>query len=366
MQKKIPFLDLKEQYLSIKDEITDSVLSVLEETAFTLGPFVNSFEENFAKYLSAENIVGVSNGTDALHLCMRALGIKEGDEVILPANTFIATAWGVCHVGATPVFVDCDSKTWNIDATAIEERITSRTKAVIGVHLYGQPFDVASVKKICEKHNLFLIEDCAQAHGAVYHGKSAGTMGDMAAFSFYPGKNLGAYGEAGAVASANKNYTDKVRMLINQGQSKKYYHDVIGYNMRMDGVQAAVLNVKLKYLSAWTARRNKIAKMYLEGIKNEKLVFQQLLENTYSVYHLFVVTAPDRDDLMQYLNQRNIFPGIHYPVPIHLQKAFVNLNYGRGDFPNTEILSAHCLSLPIYPELKDDEVEYIIDQLNHY
>src|SRR3972149_4757287 len=314
MQNKIPFLDLKEQYLSIKDEVNIAISKVFEQTAFSSGHFVTEFENNFGKYIGVKNVVGVNNGTSALHLCLLALGIQENDEIIIPANTFIATAWAPCYVNANPVFVDCDSQTWNIDVAAIEKIITSKTKAIVGVHLYGQPCDIDTLKKICDKHKLFLIEDCAQSHGAKYSGKIVGGFGDISAFSFYPGKNLGAFGEAGAVVSNNKNYIDKIRILINQGSAKKYYHDLVGYNMRMDGVQGAVLNVKLNHILKWTKRRQEIAALYKSKIKNPKIKFQHQLENTESVFHLFVITAEKREDLMAYLNEKNIFPGIHYPV----------------------------------------------------
>ncbi len=366
MKKPIPFLSLKEQYESIKTETLETVAKVFGDVSFSAGKYVDEFEKNFSTVCGVDNVAGVSNGTSAIHLCMLALGIKEGDEVIVPANTFIASAWGACHVNATPVFVDCDSRTWNIDAAKMEEKITAKTKAVVGVHLYGQPFDVDVVKAITEKHKLFLVEDCAQAHMAKYKGKFAGSFGDIAAFSFYPGKNLGAYGEAGAVVSENKELIDKVRILINQGSEKKYYHSVIGYNMRMDAVQAAILNLKLKYLPAWTKRRQEIAKMYQRGITNPQITMQFQPENSESAYHLFVVTTPERARLIEYLNANGIQPGIHYPVPIHLQKAFDFLNYKKGNFPNAEYLSEHCLSLPMYPELTDDEVNYVIQKVNEF
>jgi dTDP-4-amino-4,6-dideoxygalactose transaminase len=366
MQKKIPFLDLKEQIAEIKREVNYAIAEVIESTAFSAGPFVTEFETNFAKYCSVGHAVGVNNGTSAIQLCLLALGIGRDDEVIVPANTFIASAWGVCHVNAKPVFIDCDAETWNIDPSLIESKITARTKAIIGVHLYGQPFDFDAVKKIADKHKLFVVEDCAQAHGATYKGRKAGSMGDMAAFSFYPGKNLGAFGEAGAVVSNNQKYIDYVRLLINQGSTTKYYHEAIGSNMRMDGLQGAVLNVKLRYIEKWTERRRKIAQMYQTGITNTAIKVQKCPHDSASVFHLFVITTEDRDRLIDYLNAKSIFPGIHYPVPIHLQKAFAHFDYKTGDFPNSEHLAKHCLSLPMFPELKDEDVLYVIEQLNAY
>ncbi|HEU4717946.1 MAG TPA: DegT/DnrJ/EryC1/StrS family aminotransferase [Bacteroidia bacterium] len=367
MEKRIDFLDLKKQYADIREEVLRAIENVCENTAFSSGVFVTQFENNFASFLGGNvNVAGVNNGTSALHLCMLALGIGPGDEVIVPANTFIASAWGPCHAGATPVFTDCDPLTWNIDVKQVRERITKKTRAIIGVHLYGQPCELDELRSIARENNLFLVEDCAQSHGAKYKGKSTGTTGDISAFSFYPGKNLGAYGEAGAVVSHEKTYIDKVRMLINQGSGKKYYHETIGYNMRMDGIQAAVLDVKLRHLAAWTKRRQAIAKIYRENIRNPKIRMQETPPYAEHVYHLFVITSDDRDGLMSYLNAHHIFPGIHYPVPIHLQKAFAHLGYRKGDFPNAEFLAEHCLSLPLYPELSDDSVQYVIEKLNSW
>jgi len=241
MSGKINFMDLKRQYFEMKDEILAAVQEVCEETAFSSGPFVENFEDKFSSYCNAKYCAGVNSGTTALHLAMIALGIKPGDEVIIPANTFIATAWAVSYVQAVPVFVDCKSDTWNIDQRAIEKKITKKTKAIIGVHLYGQPFDVDPIKEICEKNNLYFVEDCAQAHGAKYKGEKVGTFGDIACFSFYPGKNLGAYGEGGAVVTNNKNYHEHIKNLRNHGSAKRYYHDELGFNMRMDGIQGAIL-----------------------------------------------------------------------------------------------------------------------------
>jgi dTDP-4-amino-4,6-dideoxygalactose transaminase len=297
---------------------------------------------------------------------MLALGVKAGDEVIVPANTFIATAWGATHVGAIPVFVDCDANTWNIDVNKIKQKITSRTKAIIGVHLYGQPCNIRSVLAISKECGIPFIEDAAQAHGAIYMGQRAGTFGEMVCFSFYPGKNLGAYGEGGAVVTNNKMFSERIKILRNQGSTVKYYHDEIGFNERMDGIQAAVLSVKLKHLDRWNARRRQIAKMYQGGIAYPGVKMQQAEPGSESVFHLFVITVPDRTAMIKHLNARNIFPGMHYPVPLHLQKAYANLGYKKGDFPNAEYLSDHCLSLPIFPELTDEEVEYVINAVNEF
>ena len=363
---KIQFLDLKQQYNQIKAEILPKIEQVLEDTAFSGGKYVEEFEALFAPYCQSKYAVAVNNGTSALHLAMLALGIGEGDEVILPANTFVATAWGVSYVNAKLVFVDCDPETWEIDVTKIEAKITSKTKAIAGVHLYGQPFDVDAVKAICQKHNLVFLEDAAQAHGANYKGKRVGQFGEMACFSFYPGKNLGTYGEGGGITTNSEIYTKKLQSLRNHGSVVRYYHDEIGFNMRMGGIEGAVLSVKMKYIDSWNNRRREIAKMYQTGITNPKIKMQKQPDFADSVYHLFVITTENRDDLMKFLNENEVFPGLHYPVPCHLQKAYAYLGHKVGDFPNAEYLAAHCLSLPMYAELKNEEVNKVIEILNKY
>jgi len=336
----IPFLDLKKQYLQIRSEVLSKIENVLEDTAFSGGKYVEEFEQKFATYCNTNYCIAVNNGTSALHLAMLALGIGEGDEVIVPANTFIATAWGVSYCNATPIFVDCTVDTWEIDVSKIEEKITSKTKAIAGVHLYGQPFDIDAVTAIAKKHNLYLVEDAAQAHGAYYKGKRVGGFGEMACFSFYPGKNLGTYGEGGGIVTNDEKYFKHLQSLRNHGSVVRYYHDEIGYNMRMGGVEAAVLSVKLQYLDKWNNRRKEIAKIYQQGITNPKIKMQAQPEFTDSVYHLFVITTEDRDGLMKYLNEHQIFPGLHYPVPCHLQKAYAHLGYKQGDCPNAEYLAS--------------------------
>jgi dTDP-4-amino-4,6-dideoxygalactose transaminase len=366
VQFRIPFLDLKKQYLEIKEEVLAKVEEVLDSTIYSSGKYVEAFEKNFARYCRTSYAIGLNNGTSALHLAMLALGVGKGDEVIIPANTFIATAWGVTYAGATPVFVDCLPTTWEIDPQKIEEKITARTKAIIGVHLYGQPFDVVPVNKIAQKHGLFLVEDAAQAHGAMYKNTPVGGFGEMACFSFYSGKNLGTYGEGGGITTNNATYYKHLQSLRNNGSNVRYYHDEIGFNMRMGSIEAAVLDIKLNYLTSWNARRQEIAVMYQRGITNPVIQLQEQPAFTQSVYHLFVITTPDRDHLMRYLNEHNIFPGLHYPIPCHLQKAYAFLEYKPGDMPQAEYLAAHCLSLPMYAELSNEEVEYVIDVLNKY
>jgi dTDP-4-amino-4,6-dideoxygalactose transaminase len=366
IREKIPCLDLRGQHQQVKKEVFEAFEKVYDDTAFSGGLFVQEFEKNFAAFCNTEYAVGVNNGTSALHLAMLALGIGPGDEVIVPANTFIATAWGVSYTGATPVFVDCTSDTWQIDATKLEERITQNTKAIVGVHLYGQPFEIEAVAAICKKHKLYLIEDAAQAQGAQYKGETVGGFGEMACFSFYPGKNLGACGEAGGITTNNEIYYKHLLSLRNHGSVVRYYHGEIGFNMRMGGLEGAALNVKLKYLEGWNQRRKKIANKYQQEISNDQITMQVQPDWAGSIYHLFVITTEDRDGLMKYLNENNIYPGLHYPVPCHLQKAYTGLGYKEGDCPNAEYLASHCLSLPMYAELSDDDVQYVIDVLNKY
>lgn len=365
MNKKIPCLDIHEQHQQVKEEVFEAFEKVYAATAFSGGQFVEEFEKAFAEYTATRHCIGVSNGTTALHLAMLAMGIGPGDEVIIPANTFIATAWGVSHAGATPVFVDCDA-TWNIDPMKIEAAITTKTKAVVGVHLYGQPFDVDTVKSICEKHNLFLIEDAAQAQGARYKGVMVGGFGEMACYSFYPGKNLGACGEGGGITTNHKKYSIHLRSLRNHGSTVRYYHDEIGYNYRMGGLEGASLHVKLKYLENWNNRRREISRRYRSEINNPKIIMQKQPEWADGVSHLFVITTDEKKALIDYLEQNNIMPAYHYPVPCHLQKAYSSLGYKKGDFPVAEYLADHCISIPMYPQLKEDEVDYIINCINNF
>jgi dTDP-4-amino-4,6-dideoxygalactose transaminase len=364
--EKIPCLDLKKQHHEVKKEIFNAFEKVYDHASFSGGSFVEEFEEQFAEFCKTNYAVGVNNGTSALHLSMLALNIGIGDEVIVPANTFIATAWGVSYTGATPVFVDCTNDTWQLDIKLIEKSITPKTKAIIGVHLYGQPFDIDGVNVLCKKYNLQFIEDAAQAHGARYKGKTVGSFGKMACFSFYPGKNLGACGEAGGITTNDKSYYKCLLSLRNHGSVVRYYHDQIGFNMRMGGLEAASLKVKLKHLPVWNDRRKTIAEFYKQNIVNAKIKMQVQPEWADSVYHLFVITTADRNELISYLNENNITAGLHYPVPCHLQKAYSYLNYHLGDCPNAEYLANHCLSLPMYAELTNDEVAYIVDVLNNY
>jgi dTDP-4-amino-4,6-dideoxygalactose transaminase len=363
---KIPCLDIKRQYLSIKQEVLVKTEEVFDSNAFSGGKYVESFEKKFAEYCGTEYAMACNNGTTALHLALLALDIQPEDEIIVPANTFIATAWAVSYVGAKLVFVDCSPKTWLIDPQKIEEKITAKTKAIIGVHLYGQPFDIEAITAICKKHNLFLVEDAAQAQGAKYKGVKVGGFGDLACFSFYPGKNLGAYGEAGGLTTNNIKYFEIVQKLKNHGMTQRYYHDIIGYNYRMDGLQGAILEIKLKYLDSWNARRQSIANRYQNEIKNEAIQMQFQPEWAESIYHLFVVLVKNRQHFIDFMEKEGISLGLHYPVPCHLQKAYLHLGYQEGDFPVAEMQAKNCVSLPMFAEMTDEEVSYVIEKMNSY
>ncbi len=362
----IPCLDIQRQYQSIKKEVLAKTEEVFDSNAFSGGPYVEQFEKDFAEFQESNHVVACNNGTTALHLALLLLDLKQGDEIILPANTFIATAWAISYVGAVPVFVDNDPLTWEIDVNQIESKITAKTKAIIGVHLYGQPFDVDALREIVDKHQLVLIEDAAQAQGARYKGKRVGNFGEVGCFSFYPGKNLGAFGEAGGITLQDSKLADHAKSLRNHGMQKRYYHDEIGYNYRMDGLQGAILSIKLKYLENWNNRRKEIAKRYREGINNPAITLQYQPDWADSVHHLFVVTTNDREAFAAYFQEKGITVGYHYPVPCHLQKAYQHLGYQKGDFPHAEYLANHCVSLPMFAELTDEEVEYVIQTINRY
>jgi dTDP-4-amino-4,6-dideoxygalactose transaminase len=369
---KVPFLDLKVQYQKLKVEVNSAIQNVLDNTSYILGKPVSSFEEEFASAHSVKSCACVSSGTDGNHLALWSLGINNQDEVIIPANTFIATAWGATLCGAKPVFVDCDPATYNIDPSKIEKAITSKTKAIVAVHLYGQPADLDKLRIISEKYKLYLVEDCAQSHIAEYKGKRVGGLSDIASFSFYPGKNLGAYGEGGAVTSNNDELMKKVKMMRDHGAAQKYDHEIYGHNYRMEGIQGAVLGVKLKYLSQWTDGRRSVAQKYIDSLSNlSNIILPVEAEYSKHVYHLFVIQLKNsskekRDDLARYLNENEIMTGLHYPIPLHLQKCFYHLGYKRGDFPVTEKLADCGLSLPMYPELSDDQIDFVVNKIKQY
>jgi dTDP-4-amino-4,6-dideoxygalactose transaminase len=361
---KVPFLDLKIQYLSIKDEIDLAIKNVIEKTAFAGGPFVQEFEENFAIFCNTKHAVGVGSGTSALWLSLMGLGIGPGDEVITVPNTFIATVEAISLCGAKPVFVDVDEKTYTIDPELIEAAITSKTRAIIPVHLFGQMCDMDPIMHLANKHNLFVIEDACQAHGAEYKGKKAGSIGVAGCFSFYPGKNLGAAGEAGAVVTNRSDLKDKITSLRDHGQVKKYHHDMIGWNARMDGIQGAILSVKLKYLPEWNEARRNNAKRYNELLQLvDDIILPQEIENRKHIYHLYVLRVRNRDKLVNHLAGKNIYCGIHYPIPIHQTNAYKHLNIDERSLPITEKCARELISLPMYPELSSEQINYVAEEI---
>lgn len=362
---EINFVNLKRQYSEIETEIDLVIKKVLKGTDFILGNIVEEFEMKFADYCESKYCLGTSSGLDALKLSLRALNIGEGDEVITVANTFIATVLAISYSGAKPVLVDCNEQDYNIDVSKIESAITEKTKAIIPVHLYGQPADMDPIMEIAQKHNLYVIEDACQAHGAEYKGKKVGSIGDVGCFSFYPGKNLGAYGDGGAVITDNSKLAQKIRILRNYGKNEKYDFVLKGYNNRLDSIQAAVLGVKLNYLNKWNDQRREHAKQYRELLKNIVITpFEK--ENVKHVYHLYVIRVKDREELIKKLELRGISTGIHYATPLHLQGAYKELGYKMGDFPVTERLSKEILSLPMFSELEQGEIEYITDNIKKH
>ncbi len=368
---RVPFLDLKTQYQSIRGEIGDAVSRVLESGQFILGPEVSSFEDAFATLHTNEvshppHGVGTNNGTSALHLALWALGIKPGDEVLVPVNTFIATAEAVLLCGATPVFVDHDEY-FTMDAEEVERHITRRTRAILAVHLYGQIANMEAIRSIGERHGLLLIEDAAQAHLASLAGKKAGAWGSATAFSFYPGKNLGAYGEAGAVLSSNATLVETMRRLRDHGSKEKYTHVVAGHNYRLEALQAAILRAKLPHLDAWTEARRVNADYYGKLLRKiPQVVLPRVRQGARHVYHLFVVEVPERDKLRAYLEQKEIGTGLHYPIPLHLQPCFASLGYKEGAFPRAEKSAKQIVSLPMYPELQKEQMEFVAESIQQF
>jgi dTDP-4-amino-4,6-dideoxygalactose transaminase len=414
---KVPFLDLKSQYQSIRDEIHAAIQQVLDTTAFAGGPFVAQFEKEFAAFCDCKEGIGVGSGTEALWLCLLALGIGQGDEVITVPNSFIATAEAISFCGAKPVFVDVDERTYNLDPNKLEDylkrrmqetgnrkqdkdrsqvsgtrnqdkdskilnpeswnlnpgarslnpppgNLAPRPKAVIPVHLFGQPADMYPILEIARKYNLMVIEDACQAHGGEYKGKKAGSLGDAGCFSFYPGKNLGAYGEAGAVVTNNSELAGKIRMIRDHGQSKKYCHDLIGWNDRMDGIQGAILSAKLKHLSTWNEARRKNAHLYSKLLKGaDSIIVPQEAQYARHIYHIYALRVQNRDKLMNALAEKGISCGIHYPIPIHLTDAYKFMGLRRGSFPMAEKCADEFLSLPMYPELTSEQIEYAVAEI---
>ena len=362
----VSFIDLKAQYQTIKSEIDEAINRVLLNTSFILGPEVENFEKQFAEYCGAKFCVGVNSGTAALHLALLAAGIKEGDEVITVPNTFFATCEAISVVGAKPVFVDADSQTYLMDISKIEAVISPKTRAIIPVHLFGQTVDMDPLLALAKKHNFFVLEDACQSHGAKYRGKKAGSLGNAAAFSFYPGKNLGAYGEAGAVVTNDEDIAKKIKMLRDHGSPQKYIHDLIGFNMRMEGIQGAVLSVKLKYLDQWLEKRRRIASRYNELLKDLPIKLPKIDDGNEHVFHLYVIATPKRNELSQFLKDNGVSCGIHYPIPIHLQKAYADFGWKKGDFPVCEKAADEILSLPMFAEMTDGQIAYVAGKIKEF
>ncbi len=360
---RVPLVDLNIQYKSIADEIEAAMREVMERGDFILGSAVTAFESEFAKFCDVDHVVGVATGTDALHLGMLACGIGPGDEVITAANSFIASAAAISFTGAVPVFADIDPLTYNIDPLSVERAITPRTKAVMPVHLYGQPADMDALLKIAQKYGLKVIEDASQAHGAEWNGKRVGGFGDVTAFSFYPGKNLGAYGDGGAAATNNPEIAEKIKMLRNYGQSKKYHHDFLAFNSRLDTLQAAILNVKLKRMNAWNEFRRQAAIQYNQKLSDLGIAAPHIASPAESVFHLYVIRSQNRDQLVTQLNERGIGAGVHYPVTIPQQKAYASLGYKLGEFPHAEKACAEVISLPMFPEITQAQIETVCHEL---
>ncbi len=355
----IPFLDLNAQYLSIKDEIQQAVNRVLDSGQFILGEEVASFESEFARYVGARHGIAVNSGTSALHLALLAAGVGPGDEVITVPFTFVATVAAIGYTGARAVFVDIDPRSYTLDVTRLDAAVTPRTKAILPVHLYGQPADMDPILQIARRHRLIVIEDAAQAHGAEYKGRRVGSFGAFGCFSFYPGKNLGAYGEGGLVVTSNPESADIIRSLRDWGQTRRYHHVRRGYNYRMDGLQGAILRVKLRQLERWTDARRDRAALYDRLLRESPIETPQAMPYGRHVYHVYAVRSRERDDLQRTLQAHGVQTGIHYPIPVHLQPGYRDLGYLAGDFPHTEQAARAVLSLPIYPELSNVQVEMV-------
>jgi len=363
---KVPLLDLKRQYQSIKNEIDGAVQKVLEGTQFIMGPEVKVFEENIVKYCGTKYAIGVASGTDALLLSLRACGVGSGDEVIIPTFTFFATAGVVSRLGATPVFVDIDPDTYNIDPQLIEKKITRNTKAIIPVHLFGQCADMDPILEIAQKHNLKVVEDAAQAIGARYKGKKAGSRGDLGCFSFFPSKNLGGAGDGGMVVTHDESLADLVRKLRVHGATQKYYHSIVGYNSRLDTLQAAILDVKLRYLDQWSAKRNEKAKVYDQAFKDLDIVTPKVEKFNNHIYHQYTIAVKNRDGLKEHLTKNQIGWAVYYPLPLHLQECYKSLGHRQGDLPVSERKANEVISLPIFPELTTQEQEFVIESIKSF
>jgi dTDP-4-amino-4,6-dideoxygalactose transaminase len=364
MQTQIPFLDLKTHHAPMLEEINRAIHDVIDSAAFAGGPFVTSFEEDFAAYCHSPYAIAVGSGTEALWLALLALGVGPGDEVITVPNSFMATAEAISYCGATPVFVDVDETTYTMDPTRLEQALTPRTKAIVPVHIFGHPADMNPILEFGRKHGLFVIEDAAQAHGAEYRGRRVGTLGDAACFSFYPGKNLGAFGEAGAVVTHNAELDEKIRILRDHGQVRKYHHTMVGWNCRMDGIQAAVLRIKLKYLERGNQLRRSHAAVYNARLEEfERVLTPVQAPFVRHVYHIYAIRVRERNEVIRLLGAKGIGCGVHYPVPIHLQEAYRNLGYEVGAFPITEQCANEFISLPMFPELSPAQLEFVVQRV---
>jgi dTDP-4-amino-4,6-dideoxygalactose transaminase len=364
---EIPFVDLVAQYEAIRDEIDEAFRDVTESADYILGPRLARFEESFATFVGAEHGVGVGSGLDALRLALLALDVRPGDEVIVPANSYIATALAVSDVGASVVLVDCDVRTYNVDAEAVEAALSPLTRALLPVHFTGQAAEMQRLLELAEQHDLELVEDAAQAHGALWRERPCGSIGKAACFSFYPGKNLGAYGDGGMITTSDANVAERIRRVRNYGERRKYDHVVKGVNSRLDALQAAVLAVKLRHLPEWNAARIRHAATYaaqLDGVGD--LTLQEVAPDSTHIYHLFIVRTAERDALREFLTERGIHTGIHYPVPIHMQEAYSELGLTRGAFPNAEALADETLSLPMYPELTEGQIGSVTDSIGAF
>ena len=361
----VPYLDLRAQNDSIRAELDAAIKEVIDTSSFILGKHIDDLEKNFAAYCNAKHAVAVNSGTAALHLILLSLGIKAGDEVITVPNTFIATAEAISHCGATPVFVDIDERSYTMDPTLIEKKITARTKAIIPVHLYGNPADMDKINVIAKKHGLFVIEDACQAHGAKYKNRSVATLGIAGAFSFYPGKNMGALGEGGIIVTNDEELAKKCRLYRAHGEYPKNTHNVIGYNYRLEGLQGAVLNVKLRHLDSWNEARRKNAKVY-DRLLKDVVITPEISQDNQSVFHIYAIRIKDRDKLKEFLSSKGISTGVHYEKPIHVQKAYSSLNYKEGDFPIAEKVMKEELSLPMFPELTEEQIAYVCESIKEF
>lgn len=363
----IPFVDLKVQYQALKTDIDNAISSVIEETAFIRGKYVNEFEKTYAEKYGIKHCISVANGTDAIYIALKALGVGPGDEVITVANSWISTSETITQTGAKVVFVDTEPDYFTIDVSKIEEKITPRTRAIIPVHLYGQPAEIDVIKNICDSNNLYLIEDCAQAHFASYKGQNVGTFGNVGTFSFYPGKNLGSYGDAGAIITNDDQLAYKIRMFANHGALKKHYHQIEGINSRMDGIQAAILSVKLPHIDEWNEKRYQNALLYNELLSNvEEVILPKIRPESKHIFHLYVIRAKNREKLQQHLEKSGISTAVHYPVALPFMEAYYYLEHKSEDFPIAFRNQDEILSLPMYPELTKDSILYIVKKVKEF